>query len=176
MADHAHQDDDDSVPVSPYAPGLLQRLLGMTSSCPAIPRLSCLVALSATNAQSNPPFTITLDQLRLLLDSRRDDDDDNEDDDDDDDGWADGVDPSTFSSFFPKVTEPVEAGVQLAQSGDFGPLRTRVNEGPTKNIARLIRDRTSRRTWTSREEYGCVRSNFQLDLNTAHGHVESHPQ
>jgi hypothetical protein len=102
-----------------------------------------------------------LDQLRLLLNSRQDEDDDNDDDD-----WEDTVDPGDFSSFFPKVTEPVQAGVQLAQSGDFGPLRTKVKDDPTKNLARLIRDRTSRRTWTSREEYGCVRSSFNLVSST----------
>ena len=51
------------------------------------------------------------------------DDDDDEEGDDDEDGW--GASRRVPKKWYETVVEPVDAGVRLERSGDFGPVRPR---------------------------------------------------
>lgn len=82
-----------------------------------------------------------------------------EDDDDDDDGdlyfnrWDP---PRSPAKFFPKVTEPVEAGVNLLNSGEFGSvdLTGKKARGIKRAFPAVLRDREMARQKRTREELG----------------------
>lgn len=81
------------------------------------------------------------------------DDEDDPDYEDDEDGYYGSL--RNFSQWFPPVTEPQPAGVNLLKSGDFGnvgtKLRSRRNE---QNLAKTILNRNARPVpRTIKEEY-----------------------
>lgn len=106
---------------------------------------------------------ITFDDLTRLLAGRgitaRNLSDEAEDDDDDDyqDEYTDSS-PQVIHKWFPEVTEPQEAGLELLKSGDFGRVGDKLRSRRSDiNIAKFIYKRPMQlKPVPSKEDYASV--------------------